>query len=44
MANLVREVGRVTYTDPTTARLVVDDFMAIPSSASAKLTKPQPVS
>ena len=30
MANLVHEVGRVTYTDPTTARLVVADFLAIP--------------
>ena len=44
MANLVHEVGRATYTDPTTARLVVADFRAIPSSTSAKLTKPQPVS
>ena len=30
MTNLVCMVGRVTYTDPTTARLVVDDFRAIP--------------
>ena len=30
MTNLVHEVGRVTYTDPTTARLVVADFRAIP--------------
>ena len=41
-ANLVREVGRVTNTEPATARLVVADFLASPSSASAKLTKPQP--